>query len=185
MKQMDFMIGAMMAKKEIEELKDKAGVDLMEGAPIPESEDDPLWEAMSPKDKQEVIMQIIVDEQIKSLKLIKKFGECFRDARIAAKCFAKIEINQDGDVDLVRIDPLDFIYEEIDGDDFLEKSPIKGCRTRMPLHEILRRYELTQKQRDLLYAIQENPDPYIRRSGGMLTQNNQGIMAPTSTCATA
>jgi hypothetical protein len=171
---MDFMMGAMIAKDELAELKEIAGVDVMEGAPVPESEDDPLWAKMSPKDKQEDIMQIIVNEQIKALKLVKKFGECFLDARITGKCFAKIEINEKGDVDFMKIDPRDFIYEEIEGDDFIEKSPIKGCRMRMPIHEVLRRYELTKEQRDLLYNVQQNPETYIRQSRGMLAKGEGG-----------
>jgi hypothetical protein len=176
MAQMDFMTGAMVAKPELEELKAKAGVDVMEGAPIPESETDPLWDIMSPKDKQEDIMQVIVNEGIKELNLIKKFGDNFLDALISGKCFAKVEINQEGDVDYVKIDPRNFIYEEIDGDDFIEKSPMKGCRTTMPIHEVLRRYNLTPTQRDLLYTIQQNPDPYINRSNGYMRRVGNGVV---------
>ncbi len=176
MAQVDFMVGAMTARKELLELKDKAGVDVMEGAPIPENEEDPLWEKMSPKDREEDIMQIIIDEQVKYLKLVKKFSDLFRDGRITGRCFAKIEINEKGELDFRRIDPRDAIYEEIEGDDFIEKSPIKGCRIRMPIHEVLLRYELTQHQRDILYNIQSNPAPYLRNNT-MIRQTSAGIMA--------
>lgn len=147
MAQRDFMTGAMIAKSELETIKQVAGVDIMEGAPIPESEDDPIWKKMSPKDKQEAIMQVIVNEQIKKLGLVRKFGENFKDARIISKCFAKVEINQKGDVDYLWIDPRDAIYEQIDGDDFMEKSSIKGARQVMPLHQVLLRYNFTKEER--------------------------------------
>lgn len=150
MAHMDFMTGAMIAKPELETIKQVAGVDVMEGAPIPESEDDPIWQKMSPKDKQEDIMQIIINEQIKKLGLIRKFGENFKDARITSKCFAKVEINQNGDVDYIWIDPRNAIHEYIDGDDFLEKSTIKGCRQTMPLHQALLRDTFTKTEREQL-----------------------------------
>lgn len=172
-----FMLGAMLAKKEIEELRDKVGVDIMNGAPIPESEDDPLWAKMSYKDKQEDIMQIIIDEQIKNLNLVKKFGDMFLDALITGKCFAKIEIDEKGDVDIIQIDPRNFICEEIDKDDFIKKSPIIGARTTMPVYEILRRYDLTEEQRNLLVTIQETPDSYVSRSRGFLRKTSAGVVA--------
>ena len=153
---MDLMTGAMIAKSELETIKQAAGVDVMEGAPIPESEDDPIWKSMSPKDKQEDVMQIICDEQIKKLRLVKKFGDLFKDARIVAKCFAKVEIDQNGDVDLLRIDPRDAIYEEIEGDDFIEKSVVKGARQTMPLHMVLMKFNFTEEERKKIESATAN-----------------------------
>lgn len=171
-----FMLGAMLAKKELEDLKTKVGVDVMNGVPIPENEEDPLWAKMSAKDKQEDIMQIIIDEQIKEQLLVKKTGDMFLDALITGKCFWKVEIDEKGDVKVERINPLNFIYEEIEGDDFIEKSPIKGARTTMPIYEVLRRYDLTDEQRTLLNNVQQSPDSYIQRSGGMLRKTGGGLV---------
>ncbi len=176
MEAMDLMTGAMMAKDEISTLKDVAGVDVMEGAPVPQSEDDPLWLKMSPKDKQEDIMQIIINEQIKKLKLVKKFGDLFKDARIVSKCFAKVEIDEKGDVDLWRIDPRDAIYEEIDGDDFLEQSVIKGARQTMPLHQVLMRYTLTEEDRRKIENVRESPGSYVNDSRYRVRMINQQLM---------
>jgi hypothetical protein len=175
----EFMIGAMLAKKELTELKEKVGVDVMNGVPIPDNEDDPLWEKLNAKDKQEDIMQLIIDEQIPNLSLVRKFGDMFLDALITGRCFAKIEIDEKGDVDIVQIDPRNAIYEEIDKDLFIEKSPIKGARTTLPIYEILRRYSLTKVQRDLLTTIQNNPSAYINRSRGALRNSTtgQGLVA--------
>ena len=173
----EFMLGAMLAKKELTDLKDKVGVDVMNGAPIPDSLEDPLWAKLSAKDKQEDIMQIIIDEKIKQQMLVKKTGDMFLDALIAGKCFWKVEIDEKGNVEVIKIDPWNFIYEEIAGDDFIEKSPIKGARTTMPIYEVLRRYTLTQEQRDLLNTIQANPDSYISKSGGALRSTGAGLVA--------
>lgn len=176
MQAMDLMTGAMMARDDIQTLKDVAGVDVMEGAPVPQSEDDPLWLKMSPKDKQEDIMQIIINEQIKKLKLVKVFSDLFKDARIVAKSFAKIEINEKGDVNVFRIDPRDAIYEEIDGDDFMERSVIKGARQTMPLHQVLMRYTLTADDRKKIDNVRESPNSYLGDSRYRVRMVNQQIM---------
>lgn len=165
MKQMDFMTGAMLAKNELADLKDKAGVDVMEGAPVPQSEDDPIWAKMSPKDKEEDIMQIILDEQVIELDLKKKFADCFLDILIAGMCYCKIEIDQEGEVKFYRIDPRDAIYEEIQGDDYLERSPIRGCRQTLSVQEILTRYDLTEEERNKLDSARKNPSQYTGSDG--------------------
>ncbi len=165
MQQMDMMIGAMLAKKELEDLKNIAGVDVMEGAPIPENEEDPLWKKMNPKDKEEDIMQIILDEQIIELELKKKFADLLLDVLITSMCFCKIETTPEGDIKIHRIDPRDAIYVEIQGDDYLERSPILGCRQRLTVQEVLTRYALTKEQRDTLNAARSNPTPYLGSDG--------------------
>ena len=160
MAQLDFMTGAMIARQEIIDVKDKAGVDIMEGAPIPQSQDDPIWAKMSPKDKDEDIMQIILDEQVKALDLQRKIGQNFLDVLITSMCYSMVEINEEGDVAYERIDPRDAIYEHIEGDDYLEKSPIRGCRRVLPVHEIKKRYQLSEEQIKLLDTMAQNPNDY-------------------------
>jgi len=165
MAQFDVMTGAMIAKTELSDLKNKVGVDVMEGAPIPQDESDPIWQKMSFKDKQEDIMQIILDNQVQELDLKKKLSDCFLDLLIASMCFCKVEIDESGETVFHRIDPRDAIFEEIQGDTYLEKSPIKGCRQVLSVHEILMRYDLTQKQRDMLNAARDNPNQYTGSDG--------------------
>ncbi len=160
MAQLDFMTGAMIARQEIIDVKEKAGVDIMEGAPIPQSQDDPIWAKMSPKDKDEDIMQIILDEQVKALDLQRKIGQNFLDVLITSMCYSMVEINEEGDVAYERIDPRDAIYEHIEGDDYLEKSPIRGCRRVLPIHEIKKRYQLSEEQIKLLDTMAQNPNDY-------------------------
>lgn len=154
MRQMDFMTGAMLAKSALEDLRDKAGVDVMEGAQIPNSEEDPIWDKYSPKDKCEDIMQLIVNDSIRGLNMVQKFGEQFLDVCITSSCYGKIEIDEKGNVDYIKIDPRDAIYQEIENDYFLEKSPIKGCRQKMPVYQILQRYEVTDAEKNILQDMQ-------------------------------
>lgn len=165
MGQFDTMMGAMIAKEELGVLKEKVGVDVMQGAPIPQDENDPIWDKMSFKDKQEDIMQIILDNQTIELDLKRKIGDCFLDLLITSMCFCKVEIDEQGETRFHRIDPRDAIYEEIQGDDYLQKSPIKGCRQILSVQDILMRYTLTKDQRDKLDAARINPDTYLGSSG--------------------
>ena len=172
MRQMDFMMGAMLAKDALNDLKEKAGVDVMEGAPIPDSEEDPIWKQMSFKDKCEDMMQIILNEGIKSLNLVQKLGEQFLDVCLTSDTFHKIEIDQNGDVQYIKIDPRDKIAEDIEGDWFYEKSTVKGARQRMPLHEVLSRWEFTDAERNKLQDLQNNYSSDRYKGNRSYTNNN-------------
>lgn len=174
MRQMDFWYGAMIAKPELEHLRDKVGVDVMEGAPIPSSEEDPLWQKMSPKDKEEEIMQIILNNQIPELDLKQKFSEGLLNCAITAEIFGKIERDQEGETNYINIDPRDAIFEEIKGDTFLEKSPIMGCRQWMSVHDVLRRYRFTPDQVKMLEDIASNPQNYYSSYGNSIRPNPAG-----------
>ena len=179
MQQMDMMIGAMFSKKEIEDLKNIAGVDVMEGAPIPNDEDDPIWKKMNPKDKEEDIMQIILNNQIIELNLRKQFADLLLDVLICSMCYCKIESDQNGDIKIYRIDPRDAIFEEIQGDDYIERSPIMGCLQRLTITEVLTRYSLTKDQRDILDAARANPQVYLGSQGrgrGFMNMTNGQLM---------
>lgn len=170
MQQMDYYYGAMVAKKELNELKIKAGVDVLEGAEIPDSEGDPAWERLSPKDKEESLMQVILNEQIPALDLKQKFSEDLLNCAITSMIYGKVERDEQGETRYISIDPRDAIYEEIKGDTFLEKSPIMGCRQWMSINDVLRRYRLTQKQIELLKDISTSPRNYQSNS----VRYNQG-----------
>ncbi len=176
MRQMDFMMGAMLAKPALEDLRDKAGVDVMEGAQIPSSEEDPIWAKYSPKDKCEDIMQLILNEKIKKLNMVQKFGEQFLDVCITSSCYGKIEIDEKGNVDYIKIDPRDAIYQEIENDYFLEKSPLKGCRQKMPVYQLLNRYEFTEVEKNMLQDMQNTWYDNWSTKQWMGTMNGQQLL---------
>jgi len=173
MLQADLYMGAMAAKTELTHLKDKVGVDVMEGAAIPDSEEDPLWEKMSPKDKQEEVMQIILDEQIIDDDIKIKLSQDNLNAHITSFCFSKVERNEDGETHVISYDPREAIYEEVKGDIFLERSPILGAAPFVPIHEVLKRYKFNTKQLELLKNISGTPSEYLTRySSSMRMYNN-------------
>jgi hypothetical protein len=174
MEQLDFMYGAMEAKKELVDLKNKAGVDVMEGAPIPDGEGDPIFQKMSPKDKEESIMQIILNEQIPSLDLKQKFSNDLLNCSIASMIYGKVERDEEGETRYISIDPRDAIYEEIDGDTFLEKSPIMGCRQWMSIHDVMRRYNFDTTQLQMLKDIANNPQSYANASNNRIRYSPNG-----------
>jgi len=174
MNKMNMMYGAMVAKPELIHLKEKVGVDVMEGAPIPDNEEDPLWNKISVKDKQETIMQIILNEMIKQDDLKIKFSNDVLNGTITSMMFGKVERDEEGETSYISIDPRNAIFEEIQGDMFLEHSPIMGSCIYYSVHDVLRRFNLTQKQVDLLNNAAQNPINYINtpNNGFMMAGNN-------------
>lgn len=156
----DLLAGMMAAKEAIGKLRE-VGVDPLEGMQIPESEQDPLFAKMSYKDKNEDIMQIILNNGIKELDIQSKTTENFLDLLITAMCYGKVDISDEGKVSYWKIDPRDSIFAEVDNDPFLERCPLKGARFRFTVSEILRKYNLNKKQKETLEYMQNNPSRYM------------------------
>lgn len=175
--QYELILGAAHAKKDLEKLKE-VGVDVLNGAEIPDLNDETYWSTMSFKDKNESVMQTILNNQIKELGLKEKFSKNFQDVVIAAECYGQVEIDEDGNTNYIDIDPRDRIVEEVDRDPFFKKSPLMGARRIMPVHDILRKYRLSVSERNTLDAVRNgtyispNNDlsyqNYWRRVGGQL-----------------
>lgn len=176
MDKMNLMFGAMIAKPELDHLRDKVGVDVMEGAPIPESEEDPLWDKISVKDKQETIMQIILNEMIKQDDLKIKFSEDVLNGTITSMMYGKVERDEQGETRYISIDPRNAIFEEIQGDMFLEHSPIMGSCIYYSVHDVLKRFNLNQSQVDLLNSAAQNPQQYLNRPNNGFRMVGQNLM---------
>lgn len=160
-KKYELMLGAMEAKDEIMKLK-SVGVDVMEGAEIPDKGDPTAFSKLSFKDKNESIMQIMLKEFTKSLDLHGKFSHNVQDCTLTSRAFGRIVVNElTGDMNYERIDPRDMIYLELDGDPYLEKTPYMGCIKKVPIQNILTSYRLTEAQRNGLDIIRKNPASYI------------------------
>jgi len=163
MEQFYFLKGAMLAKNELNTVKQQAGVDVMEGMEIPENED--VFNKMKFKDQCEDVMQIIVDKSVVELDVKKKLSKCFLDCELTNYAHAMVEITETGDVKLHDIDPRNAIYEVIQGDDYLEESPIRGALRQVPVQTVLQRYNLSKEERDKLEAARQNPNNYIGANG--------------------
>jgi hypothetical protein len=163
MAQYDLIRGAMIARKELEDIKNIAGVDVMEGMNIPKDESE--FEKMNFKEKCEDVMQIITNQQVKKLDAKQKIGEEFKYCELTSYAGMKVELDDKGRVQLWPLDPRDCIFEAIQGDDYADRSPIKGCRIAMPVHMILMRYDLTKDQRYTLENARTNWREYIGQGG--------------------
>jgi hypothetical protein len=168
----DLVRGAINAREELNKLKE-AGVDVMEGMELPEGDPDEVWNSMTFKDKNEHVMQVILENAVNELELKNKLQKNFLDLMITSSLYGKVEIDDEGNVSYVQIDPRDAIFVEIIGDDFIEQSPIKGARYRMTVSEVMSKYNLDKNQRDQLKAL-ENTNRYTNggtRRNGVYTIN--------------
>ncbi len=151
----DLMRGAIALRQDLDTLKG-AGVDVLEGMELPDGDPDEVFNSMSFKDKNEHVMQVILDNGIKELDLKYKLSKNFLDTNITSVCYGKIDTDEEGNVDYIKIDPRDAIFDEIEGDDFLERSPVKGARFRMTVSEVDRKYKLTKEQKEQIKSFENN-----------------------------
>jgi len=145
----DMVKGALLAREEVAALKEQ-GVDVMEGMELPQGDPEEVWNSMNFKDRNEHVMQLILDNALIELDMKHKLAKNLLDLEITSVCYGRIEMDDQGNVDYVKIDPRDAIYDEIEGDDFIERSPIKGARYRMTLSEVNRKYKLDAAQKLIL-----------------------------------
>lgn len=180
LEQYEQTLGAMHSKEPIEKLR-SVGVDPLEGAPIPQIGDETVWSKMSGKDKNESLVQTILDEQIPSLGLKEKLTKNFQDIEITSMCYGKIEVDYNGNESYRVIDPRKAIFEEIEGDTFLERSPLMGEGRKMPIHEILLSFKLTQAQRDYVDSLRGKTTDYIQQYSENYSMHNGQFCADVIT----
>lgn len=142
-------LGAAHAKEPIEKLRQQ-GVDPLDGMEIPDLEDESFWTKMSPKDKNESVMQVLINSAIVDMDMQEKLAKNFQDLEITSMCFGQNTITIEGDDNYIRIDPRNAIYVEIENDTFLQKSPVLGHLEQMTLHDVLRKFSFTPQERERL-----------------------------------
>lgn len=170
----EMMLGAAHSSKEIQKLRE-VGVDPLNGADIPDINDETIWDDMNFKERNEKLMQTLVDSAIKEQNLKLKFSKNFQDLKIVSEVYGKIDIDENGDEEYIKIDPRNSIFEEIEEDYFIEKSPIMGSRQMVPIHNALMRYRFTKEERDQLDAIRQtgrsdNTNVYFVENGSMCVE---------------
>lgn len=171
------LLGAVSAKKDIETLRQN-GVDPLEGMQIPNEINDEVLASMSIKDMNEDLMQLIVDEQMLALDMKFKLAKCFLDLKLGGDMWARVFVDHNGDEQFSRIDPRNRIAEEIEDDTFFERSPVKGHRELMPIHDILMSWKLNEQQVNYLESQRTN---YLQGNptvGNGYTKINGAVCAP-------
>lgn len=157
------VLGASHVKKDIEKLK-TVGVDPLDGMDIPDIADEDAWSQMSFKDKNEDVMQVLINSAIVDMELREKFNRNFQDVLITGMCYGQNTVTIEGDDNYITIDPRDAIFLEIDRDTFLEKSPIMGHREGMTLHDCLRKWRWTPVEVEKLKELAKNVQGDITNS---------------------
>jgi hypothetical protein len=150
----EMVLGASHAKKDIEKLRQQ-GVDPVEGMDIPDLNDESAWKQMSFKDKNQDVMQVLINSAITDMELKEKFNKNFQDVLITGMCYGQNTVTIEGDDDYITIDPRDAIFLEVDRDTFLAKSPIAGHREGMTLHDCLRKFSWTEQEKEKLKRLAE------------------------------
>ena len=145
----EMVLGVVAAKPHIEKLRQN-GVDPLEGMDIPDDVSEDTLRGMSAKDMNEDLMQIIIDEQVQALDMKFKLAKCFLDIKLGGDCWGRVFVDEHGDECFSRIDPRNRVAEEIEDDIFFERSPAKGHRELMPIHDVLLSFKLTKDQQDYL-----------------------------------
>lgn len=171
----ELMVGAVNAKQDINKLKE-FGVDPLEGMDVPDEVSPEAFSSLNFKDKNESLMQTIINHQIPKLKMKEKLTKNFQDMEIVSMCYGKVDVDFNGNEYYKKIDPRRAIFEEIEGDTFLEKSPIMGEREEMSIHQVLMTYELTETQRDKLEQMRTNGGELDNYSDYYKERNSQFLV---------
>lgn len=173
-------LGMALAKPYIEKVREM-GYNVFSGVKIPDRKDKAAWNAANFKLANEMVMQRIVDDKMKILRLKAIFYQNFIDNTVASECFGKVERNING-IDTYRFIPAKFgMYEESIADAYLLQSPYMGEVRPMFLHEILtnKEFKLTQSEKDRLkeqssHSLNENTRD-INNTGGVNLINTYTI----------
>lgn len=144
-------LGLSLAKPQIEKVR-SMGYDVFSGVKIPDRKDKNAWNARNFKLTNELVMQRIVDDKMKTQRLKSIFYYNFVDVTITSEMFGKVERNING-IDTFRFIPAKYaLREESISDPFLEQSPYFGEVRPMFYHEILtsKEFDLDEDDRKLI-----------------------------------
>jgi len=156
MKKYKELLGMSLAKPYIESAR-QLGFDVFSGFNIPDVDQPDFWSVDKFKLGNEMIMQDIIIDKMKNLKLKQVLYQNFIDLTIAAECFGKVERDQNG-VDTYRFIPASLaLYEEEVFDPLLKRSPYHGEVRKMYPHEILSNpeFKLDPEQKRIVKAWSE------------------------------
>lgn len=167
-------LALMAAKDEVEKLR-ASGVDVYGGMPILDKNQKDFKERLNPKTQNEKYMTLVLQEQIKRLRLKEIGGQTLQDCCIASECHAHVYIGRNKKVMVERIHPRNVVFEELEGDQFLEKSGIVGFRVESTIQQSLQNhgYKLTEEEKKTLREVANNQEDWT--SNGMkYVENNNG-----------
>jgi hypothetical protein len=166
MSNMHKRVGIALNQSRIAAINKKFGFDLPE---IPEQELSTFLN-MAPKEVNELNMQRIINKKMKTERVMTKGYSWLTDIILTSECHGKVERDPYGNDTLRIISPMDSLFQETPGDDFVQKSPFKGEKRKMYIHDILQTFpNLTETEVKLLKDASINPQ--LRTDVGVVQVN--------------
>jgi hypothetical protein len=163
------LLGMSLAKPQIEKVR-QLGYNVFPGIKIPNRDDKNTWNANNFKLANEIVMQRIVNDKMRTQRLKSIFYYNFVDCTITSEVFGKVERNING-IDTYRFIPAKYaLYEESISDPFLDQSPYLGEVRPMFAHEILtnKEFDLDDEERKIIKDLQNGSNS----DQGKNTQDN-------------
>ena len=136
-------IGIALSQEKIRAINQKFGFAL----PLIPDNQITTFMSMSPKEVNELNMQRIINKKMKSEKVLAKAYNVLSDMILGSECHAKIERDIYGNDTFRIINPMNALFQEVPGDDFVQTSPFKGEKRTMYIHDILQTFDLSDVDR--------------------------------------
>jgi hypothetical protein len=156
--------GAMILKEELDGVKKRTNIKPLNGVEIPSQNDPNLFNKLYPKTRNEVIMQTILDNELKDGK-VKMIGyENLANVVITSECHTKITRDTYGKEIIETIDPKYRIFQESRNDPFAEKTPFSGHMEYMYIKDILQKFELSEQDKIRIKAAEADNHHEDRKS---------------------
>jgi CxxC motif-containing protein len=167
------LLGLSYAKPYIEKAKEM-GYDVYPGVQIPDKDDKSIFNEKNFKVLNEIIMQHIINEKIKTEDILIKSFDMFVDLVVTSECHGRVYRTPEGIDTIRRINPKNKVMIEQDNDPFGERSPYHGEVDFMHYHEILNEFDLTTKEKEELGRLRTNGGEGCYRS----SERNKEFLIP-------
>lgn len=150
LKRLQRYIGKIDIKNEIEFAR-KNGLNVYPNEQIPEYEN-PLdaVKDINLKLEIEIALNYIMKTKIRTERIKRKFSDCMKELIITSETHAVVERDEFNNDTIRPIPPKQSIFLEVTGDDFCEKSPVRGEVKFMTEADIVTQLNLTKKEIDNL-----------------------------------
>ena len=148
--------GLEIAKPQLQKMQEMGTVmpfDGMQANGSQENMESSSFSKMRPRTKNEFVMQTIANRHVKVNHIKDKFVGNLKDGLQAAECFGKVDMDSLGNVSYRNIDPRRALYEYVESDPFMERSPYLGEVRPMYLHEILEETPELKHNKNLIEKI--------------------------------
>lgn len=155
-----------------QKIKEVAGVEVFDGMKPVQGTAKDIWDKVNAKTRNEQLMQIILNKMLQVEDIKTKLAANMQDHLIAAECFSKAYIDDNGMGRFRDIDSRDALFEEIERDPFLLQSPYLGERRLMFEHDIYHTFQNLQEwQRKRLKYKFANPNSNVITSNATKRRN--------------